>query len=50
MKKFILFAFLIISSIVLTSSCQSHGQKCPGMYSQADQVEMQTINDDSNLD
>ena len=50
MKKLILFTILTVATVILTSSCQSHGQKCPGMYSEADQVEMQTISENSNLD
>jgi len=50
MKKIIIFVIATIASIIILSSCQSHGPKCPGMYSQVDSVEMQKNVESDNLD
>ena len=39
MKKLITITLLTLLSITILSSCQSHGPKCPGMYSEADTVQ-----------
>jgi hypothetical protein len=36
MKKNFLFVLLFVLGIIVISSCQSRGHKCPGMYSQVD--------------
>ena len=34
MKKIAIIALVLFGSILFFTSCQSHGPKCPGMYSQ----------------
>lgn len=36
MKRLAVLAFVLLTTVVLLSSCQSHGPKCPGMYSQVE--------------
>jgi len=36
MKRLAILALVLITSLVVLSSCQSHGPKCPGMYSQVE--------------
>ena len=36
MKKISVLGLAIIASVLLMSSCQSSGPKCPGMYGQID--------------
>jgi len=50
MKKITLLAIATIISIFILSSCQSHGPKCPGMYSQIDNVEVQNTVTADNID
>ncbi len=49
MKKFIALTLLTLLSITILSSCQSHGPKCPGMYSEVDTVQP-TIIEVENID
>lgn len=49
MKKLITTALLTLLSIIILSSCQSHGPKCPGMYSESDTIQTEMIKVD-NLD
>ena len=50
MKKSIILVIATFASILILSSCQSHGPKCPGMYSQVDNVEIQNTVSTDNLD
>ncbi len=43
MKKATILGLMLLGSILFLASCQSHGPKCPGMYSQTETVEMQDI-------
>jgi hypothetical protein len=38
MKKLAILALVLLTSVIILSSCQSHGPKCPGMYSQVETV------------
>lgn len=39
MKKLAIIALVFMATVFMLSSCQSHGPKCPGMYSQANDIE-----------
>jgi len=41
MKKIAVFTLLFISTVIILSSCQSRGPKCPGMYSSVEKVNLQ---------
>ncbi len=39
MKRLAILAIVLLTSVIVLSSCQSHGPKCPGMYSQVETVD-----------
>ncbi len=49
MKKLIAITLLTLLSITILSSCQARGPKCPGMYSEVDNVQTTSI-EINNLD
>jgi len=52
MKKITVLGLAIIASILLISSCQSAGPKCPGMYGQVDvdhQIEQVNVIESADL-
>ncbi len=50
MKKLTILVVAVFGSILFFTSCQSHGPKCPGMYSQVDNVQVQNVQNSPNQD
>ncbi|MCK5846873.1 MAG: hypothetical protein KAG84_05505 [Bacteroidales bacterium] len=50
MKKLSLLLLVLLGSIIALSSCQSRGQKCPGMYTQNETIDIQKPITSDNLD
>lgn len=50
MNKIAVLGLAIIASILLMTSCQSSGPKCPGMYGQVDTDDIEQVKEIESAD